>query len=482
MTAQRKRTHQTSNSLVGERGTIHKQASARVALGYPAPYAVAASSLGFQTIYRQLNEAPGICCARFFAPDRGVAPRPLKTAEDGLPVSASHAVAFSIACETELLDMVRLLVAADLAPLAVDRRATDPLVIVGGPLTSLDPCLVAPLADAVVVGEAEPAMPAITRALVAMPDKASLLATLADSGHGTWVPTVHAEPPPPCRAPLELLPAVSATWSPRAEFKNLFLVEATRGCRHGCTFCVLSARSNCAGKFRAPPVETVLAAIPSGAPGVGLVGAAVTDHPEIEFLVARITKRDQRVSLSSIRADRLTPELAQALCHGGLRSLTLAVDGASESLRRALHKQLSTADLSRAAQVAVAAGIKRLKLYVMVGLPDETDTDMDELVRLTAALDKRLHIAIAAQAFVPKPNTPLSQIPMAPPSLIRRRLALLGRALRGRARLIPTSPRRSWLDWKLAHAGEKASLAAIRSNALGGTFAAWKQAIEELEL
>jgi radical SAM superfamily enzyme YgiQ (UPF0313 family) len=230
------------------------------------------------------------------------------------------------------------------------------------------------------------------------------------------------------------------------------------------------------------PSERVLAAIPSDAPGVGLVGAAVTDHPQIESLVARIVRSGKRVSLSSVRADRLTPELAANLRTGGLRTLTLAADGASESLRRSLRKKISSADLHRAAEIASAAGVRRIKLYAMVGLPDEGDSDIEELARLVADFDKRLRISIAAQAFVPKPGTPLGHVKMAGMDLIRHRLDLLGRALKGRARVIPTSPRWSWVDWKLAHAGERAAWVAIEAEREGGKFAAWKKAINEFEL
>lgn len=482
MAARRKPIGGEADPLAGERGTIRKQAPVRIALGYPAPYPVAVSSLGFQTVYRAWSSIPSVSCARFFAPSRESIPRPLLTLEDRLPVSEARAVALSIACETELAGLVRLLEAADLAPLAQDRDPTDPPVIVGGPLTCLDPRLVAPFADAVAVGESEGVLPPIAEVLGSTASKADLLAALPGPCHGVWLPGAGLQPPPPARSPVELLPAAAATWSPSAEFKNLFLVESTRGCRHGCTFCVLSARSKCASEFRAVPLARVIAAVPTAAPGVGLVGAAVTDHPQIEELVADIVASGKRVSLSSIRADRLTPALAAHLRAGGLRTLTLAADGTSERLRKKLRKRVSAADLCRAAEVSAAAGIRGLKLYAMVGLPDETDADVEELARLVIDLDKGLRIAIAAQAFVPKPGTALGHVKMAEMGLIRHRLDLLGRALKGRARVIPTSPRWSWIDWKLAHAGERAARAAIRAHRAGRTYGAWKRAIEELAL
>jgi len=478
----RRKTDAGRDPLHEERGTIRKQAPARIALGYPAPYPVAASSLGFQTVYRTWNSIAGLACARFFAPAGKPIARPLLTVEDRRPVAEADAVAFSIACETDLLGIVRLLAAVGLHPLAAKRRPTDPPVIVGGPLTGLDARMMAPLADAVVVGEAELALPAIAGAVSGTGSKDELLGALPGPCHGVWVPAAQPNPPPPARAPLESLPAAAATWSPRAELKELHLVESSRGCRHGCTFCVLAARASCGGGFRAVPIDRVLAAIPAEAPGVGLVGAAVTDHPQIEALVGAIVALGKRVSLSSIRADRLTSELAVLLRSGGLRTLTLAADGASERLRRSVRKHVSAADLHRAAEIAVEAGIRGLKLYAMVGLPDETDADVEELARLVSGFDKRLRVSIAAQAFVPKPGTALGHLQMAEIDLARHRLSLLERSIKGRARLIPTSPRWSWIDWKLSHAGERAALVAIAADRGGGTFAAWKNAIAELGL
>ena len=460
-------------AIEGEIGTIRRSAPRIFALGYPAPYSVAASSLGFQTVYRLLNGAPELGCERFFD---SPALRPgdtLRTAEGGFPVRGAAAVGFSIACETELARVAALLEAADLEPLASLRGDGDPAVLAGGPLTLLDPRMLAEIADAVVVGDAEEALPALRDAVGSSRDKGDLLDRLAAGIPGVWVPSRGFAPPAPAIAPVDLLPAFAAGWSPRAELKDLFLVEAARGCARGCAFCVLSGTG-----FRPVPAGRILESIPADAPGVGLVGAAVTDHPEIEAIVARIVASGKRVSLSSVRADRLTPALAGSLVEGGLRTLTLAADGASERLRRAVHKGLTADDLLRAAAIAARSGIRQLKVYAMVGLPDEEDGDVEELAALLRDLAPGLEVAAAVQAFVPKPGTGLASAAMAPLPDLRRRLDLVKRLTRGRCRLSPTSPRWSWIDWKIAHAGKLAGRIGVAAHRGGGGFAAWKAAIE----
>ncbi|MCP4602436.1 MAG: radical SAM protein [Proteobacteria bacterium] len=466
--------------LAGEWGTIRREAGAVIALGYPAPYRVAACSLGAQTVYRTLNEIPGLACTRFFMPLKGPALQPLVTAETGRPVVEAQAIAFSIACENELIGIVELLHAAGLEPLAQRRDEQDPPIIIGGPLTLVDPYLVSPLADIVVVGEAEEALHVLGKAVVENSRRSDLFKFLEQLHPGIWIPSQQPNPPTPTETPIHLLPAAAATWSGQAEFKNLYLVEATRSCKRGCAFCVMSARADYAQRFRPIPIDHILDFIPEEVPGVGLVGAAVTDHPEIEKLVSTIVESGKRVSLSSIRADRFTKELARMLKKGGLRTLTIAADGSSDRLRKAMHKGISTNDLVRAAELASSVGIRNIKIYSMIGLPKEEDDDVREFADLAVSIGGCITTRVALQAFVPKPGTPLKKEQMADEAVIRRRLDLMKRHVQGRVRLIPTSPRWSRLDWKLAHAGPRAAHAAIAAFRLGGNFSAWRRAIDEV--
>jgi radical SAM superfamily enzyme YgiQ (UPF0313 family) len=410
-------------------------------------------------------------------PAKGICNRPLRTLETQRPVSQAQAIAFSVACETDLYGVIELLDAAGIAPLRHDRSEADPPVIIGGPLTLLDPHLVGPMSDIVVVGESEDALPVIGEALVASRGRHELEQSLAGSGNGIWIPGRQQKPSKSVGVSIERLPAFAATWSPQAEFKNLFLVEVARGCKRGCAFCVMSSRAVCAKRFRPVPIDNVLRVIPPDAKGVGLVGAAVTDHPQIEELVERIVDIGRRVSLSSIRADQLTDRLVKTLKKGGLRTLTVAADGSSDRLRKLLHKGITADDLVRAAKLAREANIRGVKIYSMIGLPGEREDDIREFSDLIVDLSRHVRITVAVQAFVPKPGTPLAGETMAEIGEINERLGLIKRGIKGRARIMSTSPRWSWVDWKMAHAGEQAVHIAIAARGLGGSFSAWRQAI-----
>ncbi|MBN2339957.1 MAG: radical SAM protein [Deltaproteobacteria bacterium] len=469
--AHRKHPLSREEILTSEQGAPTPSGDCFIALGYPADYSVAASSLGFQTIFREMNTLPTIRCERFFY-QQGP-PGPPTTVESARPIANAAAIAFSVSCETDLLPVASMLRQSGLAPLAANRREDDPPVIIGGPLTLLDPRLVSPLADVVVCGEAEDAVAPLAAALSEGGPKPEQISRLNSTAAGIWIPASTPTPPPLHFVPKDRLPARAATWSPLADFKDLFLIEIARGCPRRCAFCLLAGT----GRFRAVPKDRILSFIPERAKGVGLVGAAVTDHPDLEEIVAKIVASEKRVSLSSMRADRLSPALLRYLVKGGLRTLTVAADGSSSRIREEIKKGITEQHLFSAVEMAKAEKLKGMKLYSMVGLPGETDADVEEFARLVLELAKQIRLTVAIQSFVPKPNTPLGDAPMTDQKVLKARLNRFSRLIKGRVAVQSTSPRWSWIDWKLAHGKEKSALAAIQALDNGGDFAAWKQAL-----
>jgi radical SAM superfamily enzyme YgiQ (UPF0313 family) len=233
--------------------------------------------------------------------------------------------------------------------------------------------------------------------------------------------------------------------------------------------------------MRTVPPEEVLALLPEHARKVGLVGAAVTDHPRIVELVRTLVDEGREVGISSLRADRLCarPELVSLLARSGARTLTTAADGASERLRTALDRRTTAAQLLQTARLARAAGFARLKLYLMVGLPGETDDDLAELASLAAELSRILPLSFGCAPFVAKRNTPMDGAPFAGIAEVERKLSCLRGLLRGRAEVRPTSARWAWVEYMLAQGGPEAGLAAEDAWRAGGAFAAWKRAFRE---
>src|SRR5438309_1897691 len=176
----------------------------------------------------------------------------------------------------------------------------------------------------------------------------------------------------------------------------MFLIEPERGCPRGCTYCVMRRSTN--GGMRLVQPERVKSLIPAEAQRVGLVGAAVTDHPGLPEILRFIVDSGRQVGISSLRADRLDDEIVGLLRRGGYRTLTTAGDGSSERLRDDIQRKTRERHIMRAAQLARAHGMQQLKLYMMVGLPGETDADIDELARFSlelAGVAGRLVLGIA---------------------------------------------------------------------------------------
>jgi radical SAM superfamily enzyme YgiQ (UPF0313 family) len=210
---------------------------------------------------------------------------------------------------------------------------------------------------------------------------------------------------------------------------------------------------------------------------VGLVGAAVTDHPRLPAILHHIVvERGLEVGISSLRADRLTSELVGLLKGGGYRTLTVASDGASERMRELVERKTRERHLLRAAELAKEHGLRTLKVYMMVGLPGETDADIDELVRFSGELSKQVRTAFGVAPFVAKRNTPLDGAPFAGIAEVEARLDRLRRGLRGVAEVRPTSARWAWVEYVLAQGGSEAGLRAYAAHRAGGGFAAWRSA------
>ncbi|HVE86301.1 MAG TPA: radical SAM protein, partial [Myxococcales bacterium] len=274
----------------------------------------------------------------------------------------------------------------------------------------------------------------------------------------------------------ERLPARSQIVTPNTELRSMFLIEPERGCSRGCHYCVMRRTTN--GGMRAVPPERVLSLVPDGARRVGLVGAAVTDHPRVAELLEALVDSGREVGVSSLRADRLNARIVGALRRGGAKVLTVAADGASQRMRDLVDRKHSEEQILQAARLGREAGMERLKVYNMVGLPLEEDADLDELVRFTTELSRILPVALGVAPFVAKRHTPLDGSPFAGIQEIEAKLDRLRRGLRGRAEVRPTSARWAWVEYMLAQCGPEAGLAAMDAWRAGGSFAAYRRAFQ----
>lgn len=459
-----------------ETGPAFVPGGRRVALAYPSPYRVGMSSLGYQWILGLLRDA-GLAAERCFLPDDPAQwDGPVLSMESDTPLSHFPIVAVSLAYEMELAGLIQLLELSGIPPLRQDRGPTDPVVLLGGPLTFSNPLPAAPFVDAMLLGEADE---------VAVPAIASLFDC---ESRAAWLDAVRALPgayvperdgvrlPPTAQASDALLPARSLIRTPDTELSDMFLLEGERGCHRMCTFCVMRRSTN--GGMRLVTPDRLLSLVPEGAPKVGLVGAAISDHPQLVDLLQVLVDSGRGVGVSSLRADRVArkPRIAELLRASGARTLTVASDAASERLRREIVKKTTEAHLVSCARTAGALGFDVLKVYMMLGLPGETDDDIDELIRFTLELAGHARVSLGVAPFVAKRMTPLDGTPFAGIKTVERRMKRLARGLRGRAEVRPASARWAWAEYQLAQGGPESGRAVLEAVHAGGRFSHYKRA------
>lgn len=475
--------------LEREHVIVPARTDAPIVLTYPSPYRAGMSSLGFLTLHRQLNaEGPG--AHRAFLPDEWEplalpwpAPaRAILSYESLRPISSYPIIGLSVSYELEIVGLIRLLEGSGISLLTANRGDREPIVLAGGPLSNSNPSCLLPFVDLLVCGEAEDVLPQVIDIVRSSTSRQQAIDAAArldhvvagdrdGDGRAIALPSLAS-------AATDRLPAHAGLISPDTELADMFLVEPERGCSRRCTFCVM--RGETTGGMRLLDIDTPLSLIPEQARKVGLVGAAVTDHPQLEQLVARIVERERGIGISSLRADRLTPTLLANLARGGYRTITVASDGISERMRQRLDRRIHERDLLRAANLIAEHGFHRLKIYEMIGAPGETDDDVDELIRFVGELSRIARITLTFSTFVAKRNTPLDTEPFVGIREASQRLAKIQSALRRRVEIRPQPPRWAYVEYELAQRGLEVGHAAIEAVHAGGRFADWRRSLAQL--
>ena len=463
--------------LEAETGQIRKDAPFRAALVYPSPYFVAMSSLGFQAVYRSIQSTSEWCCERVFHPDAEVTgiecdERPLSY-EGERPLGDFPLVAFSISYELEIAGLIRVLEASGIPALREQRGPDHPLVLAGGPLTFSNPTTLLPFVDAVLLGECEQDLPEMLRQMTKREHRDRILEDWSNHP-GMMVPSLDSgKVARLLRADDQFLPAYGPIRTQETELSNMFLIEAERGCSRGCQYCVMRRSTN--GGMRIVEPERILQLVPDDARKVGLVGAAVSDHPNIVEIVDSLVNRGCRVGLSSLRPDKLKEPFVAALARAGYRTLTTALDGASEKLRSSIDRRGRAPHYLQAAQLARLHKMDKLKLYLMIGLPGETDADIDECAEFVTGLSKVIPVALGISPFCAKRNTPLDGMPFAGIATVQKRINRLKSKLAGRAEVRPTSARWAWVEHVLSQGGPAEGRAVLEALKRGGRFADYRE-------
>ena len=211
--------------------------------------------------------------------------------------------------------------------------------------------------------------------------------------------------------------------------------------------------------------------------------AAISDPPKLVGLLQALVDSGRGVGVSSLRADRVArkPDIARLLRAGGYKTLTVASDAASQRLRRTIAKGTTEKHLLEVARQAAEHRYRLVKVYMMVGVPDENDEDLDELIDFSLRMAAIHSTALGIAPFVPKRNTPLDGASFAGIRVVEQRLKRIQRGLKGRVEVRPTSARWAWVESELAQGGPEAGEAVLEAVHAGGRFADYKRAFSGLD-
>ena len=468
------------------RVTVNPHAGQKVAIVYPNTYFVGMSNLGLHIIYEEINLRNDSVCERIFLPEKkeleayDKTKTPLMSVETQRPMHQFDVVAFDVTFEMDYFHIPLMLRHGRVPIMGKDRTEFDPIVIAGGPCATFNPEPFADFIDAFIIGEGEGIVSRVLDIIrdgkMEGLDRHAILRQLANIS-GVYVPSLYVPiysdggefkgyhiaegAPKTIKRHFEMLTSGGETVvaTNYTEFGAMYIIEVARGCGRHCRFCMAGY---CFRVPRVRPLDILKEGVDRAeklGKKVGLMGAAISDYPEVDELVTYIRSKDMRYSCASLRADSLTQAVVDGLADSGQKTITIAPETGSERLRRVINKGISEEHLQNAATLSAKSGIQHMRLYIMIGLPTETDEDIEAIVGLAERTQAHMaevgckgRLTLSINPFIPKPFTPFQWMAMDNQKTVEKKLQYIKKALQKNRRIevLVESPKEAYIQGILA--------------------------------
>lgn len=431
---------------------------------YPNTYSVGMASLGYQQIYRLFHES-GFSVERVFLDRKG---RETTSIENRTPLFRFPILTACYTYELDIVHIVQMLYRGGVAPLNEQRDETSPLLIVGGQAATANPKLLERIADVVALGDGEHTVQRLARVLVETQGKPkpAILDELAKIPH-VWVPKVHGRYDQNLirsnsLEPLDEFDSHSVILSKDDEFGGAFLLEVSRGCMYRCKFCIVHYMNGTARYRKYDDLIRQLDAHKNRYRKVGLLGAAVADHPRVEDVTEWLVEHGKQVSTSSLRAERITERFLDLLRAGGQHNITVAPETGGMDTRKMMRKGVKHEKYYRLAEWAGQRRFPAMKLYFVLGIPGgEPMQEAEDIIAFGQQMSEAFsgngggRLTLTVSPFVPKPTTPWADGDLWEPKTIKKASRLIRKhlAFRGNIKVPPVNVKEARLETVFSWAG-----------------------------
>ena len=451
-----------------------KTGNYNLVMAYPAIEAFAMASLGYLWLFKIANSTDGINAIRLYT-----------DSNKNFSINF-NAIAFSMSFDFDFLGVFKILESLNIPFYSKERNDDFPLIFAGGPVLTTNPRPYEKFFDFMIIGDGEKSFVQVLDILRQKKNKNETLELLKNI-EGVYIPGNRVK-----KATVALQDVIyTPILSDKSYFKDTFIIELARGCMNRCAFCTASYTNL---PFRHNEFSKIIDAIDLGlnyTNKIALLGAQIASHPKFEDIMYYLRCKIENglnldLGISSLRTDAIKPEIIKTLVLGGQKHSTIAIEAASENLRKFINKNLREEQILNAIKISRENGLKGVKIYSMIGIPNEQQENIQEFIRLGENIkneNKGFNIEFSFSTFVPKPQTPLQWAQREDTKSLEKKQKFLQKELAKKGIQSKfSSPKWDYWQTILSRADHNIAPYLVEVYKLGGNLAAFKNAQKVLNM